>query len=75
MADLHFKETCPCGNSMDITGYSSHVSDYAKSWHHVHDKHANAIAKAIADSKSKPLYYVWPNSTWTTTTGGAVRAE
>lgn len=84
MTNLHFKETCPCGNSVDVSGYGSQVQPHVQSWHHIHDKHANAIAKAVAENKLKPPYYVWPNSVWSNTPtitletalfGGAVKAE
>ncbi len=65
MADLHFKESCPCGNSVDISGYESQVRPHMQSWHRVHDKHSNTIAKAVAESRLKPPY--WPTSTWTNT--------
>lgn len=63
MADIHFEEACPCGNTLKTSGYTSEVRAHVQTWHRVHDKHANAIAKAVAEGKAHPAYYVWPQST------------
>lgn len=52
MADLNFEEVCPCGNSMKISGYTSEVRAQIQIWRNLHNKHANAIAKAVIESKS-----------------------
>lgn len=61
MANMYFKEHCPCGNSVDISGYGSEVLKQITSWRKTHTPHANAIAKTIVE---KPKTSVWP---WTTT--------
>lgn len=57
MADLTFEEECPCGATIKVTGYvSSGVRDYIATWHHTHNRHANTIAKTVAESKAHPVY-------------------
>lgn len=60
MAEMIFKECCPCGNSVDISSYRSEVQQQIQSWRSLHNKHANMIAKAVAENKAHPPYYFWP---------------
>jgi hypothetical protein len=66
MAEMHFEETCPCGNTIKVSGYASQVTPQIVTWHKTHDRHSTNIAKAIAEARAKqPTSYSWP---WTTTT-------
>jgi len=66
VTDFRFEQGCPCGDTIKMSGYESHVKPQVSSWRKIHDKHANAIAKAIAEARSKhPTSYSWP---WTTST-------
>lgn len=62
MADINFEERCPCGNQIKLSGstYGGVVSSEIQRWHRIHDKHATAIAKALAENVKWPIYYVPP---------------
>ena len=68
MADMNFEEDCPCGASVKFSGYSSEVRIQIQSWRSVHKRHADNIAKAVAENKTHPAYYVWPSTTGTNIT-------
>lgn len=72
-----FEETCPCGASIKLGGLTiMEMRLRIDVWHGMHNKHSNAIAKAIVENKAKTPYYVWPQSTWVTGGGGgAARQE
>lgn len=55
MPDLSFEETCPCGNSIKVSGSTigGVLTAEISRWHRIHDRHANNIAKAIAENKSQ----------------------
>jgi hypothetical protein len=53
MADMHFEENCPCGNSMKVSGFSSYVSTQIFQWRSIHNRHANNYAKAAVLAKEK----------------------
>jgi hypothetical protein len=56
MADISFEEECPCGATIKVSGYASAgVRDHIASWHNLHNKHSNSIAKAIVEAKSQPV--------------------
>lgn len=46
MADLNFEEHCPCGATIKIGGWASEVRTQVQTWRGIHNKHANAAAKA-----------------------------
>lgn len=63
MSDMNFEERCPCGASIKTSGYESRIAPQIEKWHHTHDKHANAIAKSLAEGVLAeklqwPLYYI-----------------
>lgn len=60
MAEMNFEEICPCGNSVKVSGYDSIVRPQIQSWRSIHNKHANTIARAIAEKKKNPPHYIWP---------------
>lgn len=66
MADIHFEQSCPCGDSIKVSGYTSEVRTQIQTWQNIHTKHANAIAKAIVEAKSKQ-YTTWPQQFYTST--------
>ncbi len=68
MTDFRFEQSCPCGDSIKMSGYESYVKPQIASWRKIHDKHSNSIAKAKAKAYS-PITYSWPfapSSTLTT---------
>jgi len=74
MADMHFEESCPCGSNIKVSGYESYVKAQVFTWQRTHTRHSHAIAKAVAENKMKPAYYVWPNTELTGVVG-AVKQE
>ncbi len=69
MPDVSFEETCPCGNSVKITGYTSEVRLQIRSWRSIHNKHTNAIAKQIIEERRRnPPYVVIPSDPLITNT-------
>jgi len=62
MTDLRIEETCPCGNRISLSGFTRQVEDRIAQWHGVHDKHANAISRAIVQAKEKQAErrVTWP---------------
>lgn len=53
MAEIQFEESCPCGNSVKISGYRSEVVAHISSWRSIHNRHANNYAKAAVLAKEK----------------------
>ena len=71
MADIHFEQNCPCGDSIKVSGYTSEVRTQIQTWQNIHTKHANTIAKAITEAKGRQ-YTTWPQlytSTFNTSPG------
>jgi D-tyrosyl-tRNA(Tyr) deacylase len=62
MAELSFEETCPYGNTIKVSGYTSEVRSQSQTWHTIHNRHANVIAKAITEAKNRQ-YTTWPPPT------------
>lgn len=62
MPDLNIEERCPCGNHIKLSGSTvgGILTSEIQRWHRVHDKHATAIAKALAENTKWPIYYVPP---------------
>lgn len=60
--DITFEERCPCGNHIKLSGstYGGVVTGQIERWHRIHDKHATAIAKALAENTKWPMYWVPP---------------
>lgn len=55
---MHFEESCPCGGKINVSGYTSEVRAQAEQWRSLHNRHATAIAKAMAEKANWPIYYV-----------------
>lgn len=62
MPDLNLEEHCPCGNTIKLSGSTvgGLLTSEFQRWHRVHDKHAAAIAKAVAENVKWPAYWMPP---------------
>jgi len=69
MADMYFKESCPCGTNVDMSGYVSEVKAQVIAWRSIHKRHADALLKATIADINKKVYpsYIWPVTTGTST--------
>lgn len=66
MTETSFEESCPCGNSVKISGYASEVRNQILSWRSIHTRHANSIARSLAtiakakENEAYPMFYTNP---------------
>lgn len=55
MPDMIFEESCPCGNDVKISGYSSQVQPQITAWRKTHNPHANMILKTLVGQRTKKV--------------------
>lgn len=55
MPDINYEEHCPCGNTIRVSGSTigGILTGEMSRWHRVHDKHANAAAKATTENRTE----------------------
>ena len=67
MAEMIFEGSCPCGDSVKVSGYPSEVKLQIQAWRSIHTRHSNRIAKAVeTEMLRSPSYTSWGPTTSTT---------